>query len=187
VIEDAHGEESATARAAGPHVGRTADACVGRIADPAGGARGDDRRMDRASARRAGARVLIADASDAVGDAVARLLRPEPGVAAVMRAADAAEALRCAAELRPQLVLLDFALPETALGAYLEELRGAAPDARVLLLLVHPADAAAAEDAPGVAGWLLKDAGAAELRTRVRAHLDEARRDRDGEGAAGGA
>jgi two-component system, NarL family, nitrate/nitrite response regulator NarL len=141
--------------------------------------------MDTTSPRRADARVLVADASDAVGDAVARLLRREPGVAAVVRAADAAEALRCAAELRPQLVLLDFALPETALGAYLEKLRGAAPDSRVLLLLVHPADAAAAEDAPGVAGWLLKDAGAEELRRRVRAHLDEARGDRGDAVAAG--
>ena len=127
--------------------------------------------------------MLVADASEAVGDALARLLRREAGVATVVRAA---EALRRAAELRPEIVLLDFALPETGLAAYLDELRGAAPGASVLLLLVHPADAAAAEDAPGVAGWLLKDAGAEELRRRVRAHLEEARAERDA-GVAGAA
>ncbi|NIR60546.1 MAG: response regulator transcription factor, partial [Gammaproteobacteria bacterium] len=91
------------------------------------------------------------------------------------------ETLQHAAELRPHLVLLDFALPEIALVAYLEQLRRAAPGTRVLLLLVHPGDAGDADDAPGVAGWflkdagagwLLKDAGAAELRHRVRSYLE---------------
>ncbi len=153
-------------------VSRRADARVGRLADDPSFAGGDDAPMGTATPPRTDARVLVADASDAVGEALARLLRREPGVADVIHAVDAAETLQHAAELRPHLVLLDFALPEIALVAYLEQLRRAAPGTRVLLLLVHPGDAGDADDAPGVAGWLLKDAGAAELRHRVRSYLE---------------
>jgi DNA-binding NarL/FixJ family response regulator len=113
-------------------------------------------------------RVLIADDHAMIRDGLAALLRDEERVEVVGTAADGREALRLARELRPDVVVMDIAMPEMNGVEALRELRAASPDARVLILsmfstLEHVQQAFSA----GAGGYLLKESAGAELKTAV--------------------
>jgi len=57
-------------------------------------------------------RVLIADDPPVFRDGLATLLEPHPDIEVVGRAADGAEAVALAAELRPDVVVMDIQMPE---------------------------------------------------------------------------
>lgn len=57
-------------------------------------------------------RVLIADDHPVFRDGLATLLEPHPDIEVVGRAADGAEAVALAAELRPDVVVMDIQMPE---------------------------------------------------------------------------
>ena len=102
-------------------------------------------------------RILVVDDHTLFRRGLTALLARDPQLEVVGDAADASEALRRAAELRPDLILLDNHLPGVngvdALPALLE----AAPGVRVLMLTVSEdeQDLAAALRG-GAAGYLLK-------------------------------
>ncbi|MGH9326332.1 MAG: response regulator [Terriglobia bacterium] len=82
-------------------------------------------------------RVLLADDSDPLRRAIARILSWDPDVEVCGEARDGAEALTKAQELLPDLVLLDISMPgpnglETA-----RLLRQALPRTRILVISQH--------------------------------------------------
>src|SRR6185503_1559654 len=77
-------------------------------------------------------RVLITDDHPIFRDGLRRLLESEPGFEVLGEAKDGAEAIRMAQKLRPDIVLLDVAMPRVTGLAALEEL-GKMPS-RVILL-----------------------------------------------------
>ena len=113
-------------------------------------------------------RVLLADDHPVVRAGLAALLSGEPDLDVVGEAADGAEAVRLAADLRPDLVLMDLRMPV---------LDGAQATARitrslgvpVLVLTTYDTDAdiLRAVEA-GASGYLLKDALRADLLSAVR-------------------
>ncbi|WKB54825.1 response regulator [Eleftheria terrae] len=102
-------------------------------------------------------RLLLVDDHSLFRRGLAALLADEPGWQVAGQAADASEALRCAAELQPDLILLDNHLPGVRGVDAVPGLREVAPRARVLLLTVSEEgeDLAAALKA-GASGYLLK-------------------------------
>lgn len=102
-------------------------------------------------------RILVVDDHTLFRRGLTALLARDPGLCVIGDAADAGQAQRKAAELQPDLILLDNHLPGVNGVDALPALREAAPGARILMLTVSEdeADLAAALRG-GAAGYLLK-------------------------------
>ena len=118
-------------------------------------------------------RILVVDDHTLFRRGLTALLQRDPQFDVVGDAADAGEAQRRAADLRPDVILLDNHLPGVNGVDALPALREAAPAARVLMLTVSEdeQDLAAALRG-GACGYLLKtiegDALAAAIRRAMR-------------------
>lgn len=106
---------------------------------------------------RAPVRILVVDDHTLFRRGLTALLGRDASLQVVGDAADAGEAQRRAAELQPDLILLDNHLPGVSGVAALPALRQAAPHARIVMLTVSEdeADLAAALRG-GACGYLLK-------------------------------
>jgi len=117
-------------------------------------------------------RVLIADDQRLFAEALEAILSTDGRIEVVGRAADGRAALELAREHRPQVVLMDIAMPVMdgieATGA----IRGELPGTSVIVLTGSeaPQDISRAR-AAGAAGYVTKDQIAGDL---VRAILDAA-------------
>ena len=102
-------------------------------------------------------RILLVDDHTLFRRGLTALLSRDPGLQVVGDAADAGEALRRAASLQPDIILLDNHLPGVSGIDALPALREAAPHASVLMLTISEDenDLAAALRA-GACGYLLK-------------------------------
>ncbi len=117
-------------------------------------------------------RCLIVDDQAMVREGFGALLRAQPGLAVVGLAANGAEAVRLARELKPDVVLMDVRMPVMdGLAATAEILGGDSPEERprVLILTTFDLDDYVYEALrAGASGFLLKDAPRAELVHAVR-------------------
>ncbi|MEW9552817.1 response regulator [Nonomuraea sp. NPDC050783] len=115
-------------------------------------------------------RVLIADDQVMVRQGFTVLLNAEPGIEVVGQAADGLDAVARAAELTPDVVLMDVRMPR--LGGIEATRRIAAQlgtAVKVLVLTTFDLDDYVYEALrAGASGFLLKDASAAELAHAVR-------------------
>ena len=113
-------------------------------------------------------RVLIADDHAMIRDGLGALLREDPRIEVVGSAADGRAALRLARELKPDVIVMDIAMPEMNGVEALRELRAGSPEARVLILsmfstLEHVQQALNA----GASGYLLKESAGTELKSAI--------------------
>lgn len=113
-------------------------------------------------------RVLVVDDHTLFRRGLIALLATQPQLQVVGEAGDAGAAERLAAELQPQVVLLDNHLPGVSGVQSLPALKTAAPAAQVLMLTMSEseADLGAALRA-GACGYLLKTADNAELTQAI--------------------
>lgn len=113
-------------------------------------------------------RVLVVDDHTLFRRGLIALLATQPQLQVVGEAGDAGAAERLAAELQPQVVLLDNHLPGVSGVQSLPALKAAAPAAQVLMLTMSEseADLGAALRA-GACGYLLKTADNAELTQAI--------------------
>jgi DNA-binding NarL/FixJ family response regulator len=103
-------------------------------------------------------RVLLVDDDPDYRLLVRLALQAEPEFEVVGEAQDGREAAAVAARSRPDLVLLDCAMPGADAFDGLPELRHVCPDGRVILLSGHaPADLEVASRLAGALGFLSKD------------------------------
>ncbi|MBS1228382.1 MAG: two component transcriptional regulator, LuxR family [Proteobacteria bacterium] len=127
--------------------------------------------MTTAPSEQAPIRILVIDDHTLFRRGLTALLARDARIAVVGDAADTGEALRRVHELQPDIILLDNHLPGVRGVDALPALRGAAPQARVLMLTVSEdeADLAAALRG-GAIGYLLKTMeGDALIEAIVRA------------------
>jgi DNA-binding NarL/FixJ family response regulator len=110
-------------------------------------------------------RVLAADDQRVVREGLAMLLGLLPDVEVVGTAADGEEVLALAAELRPDVILMDLRMPRMDGVEATRRLREADPGVKVVVLTTY-ADDRSVLDAlrAGALGYLTKDAGAAEIQ-----------------------
>ncbi|MGW0518688.1 response regulator transcription factor [Crossiella sp. NPDC003009] len=113
-------------------------------------------------------RLLVVDDHPVVRDGLISMFAREPDFEVVGEAADGAEAVRLAATLRPEVVLMDLRMPGMDGVAATRQLAGTG--ARVLMLTTYDTDSHVlpAIEA-GATGYLLKDAPREELLRAVRA------------------
>lgn len=114
--------------------------------------------------------LLIADDHRVVREGLALMLAQDPALRVVGEAADGEAAIRLAHELRPNLVLMDLAMPVLDGIAATAAIRRELPGTEVLVLtsLLQDQTVVAAIQA-GAIGYLHKDAGGAELRCAIKA------------------
>lgn len=117
-------------------------------------------------------RVVVADDHPIVRAGIVGLLESEPGIEVIGEAVDGAEAVALAAELRPDLVLMDLRMPVLDGAAATERILaagGAAGGTRVLVLTTYETDdhILAAIEA-GASGYLLKAAPQEEILAGIR-------------------
>ncbi|MGN6799005.1 MAG: response regulator [Gaiellaceae bacterium] len=115
-------------------------------------------------------RVLIADDQRLFAEALEAILTTDGRIAVVGRAANGEEAVALARDGRPDVVLMDIAMPILDGIAATEAIGVEAPETRVVVLTGSdaPEDIARAE-AAGASGYVTKDQVAGDL---VRAILD---------------
>ena len=114
-------------------------------------------------------RLLIADDQALVRGALGALLELEPDLTVVGMAADGAEAVRIAEELRPDVCLMDIQMPGMDGVEATRRIRQASEGTRVLVVttFARPGYLRSALDA-GASGFIVKDTPAEELAEAVR-------------------
>ena len=113
--------------------------------------------------------MLLADDQRIVREGLGMLVGLLPDVEVAGTAADGAEALARAAELRPDVVLMDLRMPRCDGVQATRMLREEAPDIKVVVLTTY-ADDRSVIDAlrAGARGYLTKDASAGEIQRALR-------------------
>lgn len=115
-------------------------------------------------------RVLLADDHTVLRAGLRALLATQPDLELVGETGEGSEAVRLAATLRPDVLLLDVTMPGNERFAALHAVRECAPGVRVLLLTMHEDEAILREALrAGAAGYVLKKAAEAELLSAIRA------------------
>ncbi|MEZ5180019.1 MAG: response regulator transcription factor [Acidimicrobiales bacterium] len=114
-------------------------------------------------------RIVVADDHPVVRGGLVALLRTIPGLEVVGEAADGDEAVRAAAELAPDLVLLDVLMPGRDGIAATRLIRERSPRCRVLILTMYDDDATVfTAMKAGAQGYLLKEAEQDDIVRAVR-------------------
>ncbi|WP_301112516.1 response regulator transcription factor [Microbacterium sp.] len=113
--------------------------------------------------------LLIADDQALVRGALGALLELEPDLTVIGMASDGAEALRLAAELRPDVCLMDIQMPGMDGVEATRRIREVSPETRILVVttFARPGYLRAALDA-GASGFIVKDTPAEQLAEAVR-------------------
>lgn len=115
-------------------------------------------------------RILLVDDQQLVRLGFRMVLEAAPGLAVVGEAADGAEAVRLAADLRPDVVLMDVRMPVLDGIEATRRIVDADPGARIIVLTTFDLDEYAFGGLrAGASGFLLKDARPDELIAAVRA------------------
>jgi DNA-binding NarL/FixJ family response regulator len=115
-------------------------------------------------------RVLIADDQKVVREGLVSLIGLMPGVDVVGAAVDGDDAVRLAAELHPDVVLMDLNMPRCNGVEATERLREAQPQTRVVVLTTYSDDAwVFSALQAGARGFMTKDAGADEIQRAITA------------------
>ncbi len=115
-------------------------------------------------------RILLADDHAVVRQGFKMILGAQPDMEIVGEAGNGREAVDLAETLKPDVVVMDVAMPELNGIEATRRLAASTPHARVLALSMHKDSVYVREILrAGARGYLLKDSGAADLISAVRA------------------
>jgi DNA-binding NarL/FixJ family response regulator len=115
-------------------------------------------------------RVLLVDDQAMFREGLRTLFSVQPDLEVVGEAANGEEAVRLAARLEPDVILMDLRMPVLDGAAATRRIAEAHPDCRVIVLTTFDDDEAVFEGLrAGAVGYLLKDASSEKLFEAVRA------------------
>ena len=84
-------------------------------------------------------RILLADDNKRFRDELRTLLESRPGWHVVAEAANGREAVHKAGQARPDVVIIDYSMPELDGISAIPEIHRAAPQAEIVVLTIHDA------------------------------------------------
>ena len=109
-------------------------------------------------------RILVCDDHAILRDGIRLILNAQPDMEVVGEAADGYEAVEKAHALKPDIILMDIAMPGLNGLEATKQIRRANPDARILALTMYESDEYVARMLEtGVLGYVLKKAAGSEL------------------------
>jgi DNA-binding NarL/FixJ family response regulator len=118
------------------------------------------------------ARVLIADDQTLFRSGLARLLEEDPRITLVGQAADGLDAVKKAAALKPDVVLMDLRMPGLDGAEATQQIVRDHPEVKVLILSTFETDNYVIQALrAGASGYLLKDAEPAAIASSIMAVL----------------
>jgi len=114
-------------------------------------------------------RVLLVDDHSLVRRGFRRLLEDDPSIAVVGEGSNGEEAIRLVGELKPDVVVMDSAMPGTSGLVATRTILAGAPDVKILMLSMHSEQTLVrqAMDA-GARGYILKSALDLDLAAAVK-------------------
>jgi two-component system response regulator NreC len=114
-------------------------------------------------------RVLIADDHAIVRDGLQQLLKNQPDLEPVGEAEDGQQALEMAKALRPDVILLDIAMPRLSGIEVIGLIREAVPDSQVVVLSMHAKETYVQQAlAAGALGYVLKASPSRDILEAIR-------------------
>jgi DNA-binding NarL/FixJ family response regulator len=114
-------------------------------------------------------RILVVDDHVIVLAGISRLLEAEPDLEVIAQTGSGQEAVRLARELKPDVIVLDYGLPDLDGLETTRQIVAAKLDTRILVLTMHDSEEYATRLLrAGAAGFIVKVASAAELLAAVR-------------------
>lgn len=117
-------------------------------------------------------RIVIAEDHTILREGLRALLSSEAELRVVGEAKDGREAIQCAEQLEPDLILMDLSMPKMNGVEAIREIKNRIPETRVLALTVHKAEEFVLEVLQaGADGYVLKDASSEELMMAIRSVL----------------
>jgi DNA-binding NarL/FixJ family response regulator len=115
-------------------------------------------------------RIIVADDHTVLREGTRKILEEEPDMEVIAEAYDGEEAVRLATELKPDIVLMDIAMPKLDGIDATKQIKHACPEVNVLILSAHDDDQFVFKLLQaGAAGYLLKTVHTQELVSGVRA------------------
>ena len=113
--------------------------------------------------------VLLADDHTLVRRGFRRLLEDDPGISVVGEASDGDEAVKLAGSLKPQVVMMDCAMPGTSGLVATRRILQQHPDIVILMLSMHSEATLVRQAlAAGARGFILKDALDLDLAAAIK-------------------
>lgn len=114
-------------------------------------------------------RILLADDHTIVRDGLRALLEAEPGFTVVASVANGREAVQAACTLKPDVVVMDIAMPELNGLEAAGQISRACPDVKIIILSIHATSEHIYQAfRSGAMGYLLKESAGSELLAAVR-------------------
>jgi two-component system NarL family response regulator len=115
-------------------------------------------------------RVLVADSNAIFRQGVRAILEAEPDIQVVAQTGDARAAVAAYAQHRPDVTLLDLAMPETECVNAIKAIRSTDANARIVILTAYDGiDDVLRGLRAGASGYLLKESSPEEVVETVRA------------------
>lgn len=115
-------------------------------------------------------RILLADDHTILRDGIRSLIEDEPDMEVVGEAEDGITVVKLADSLRPDVILMDIAMPLLNGLEATRQIRKNNPHAKILILTMHENEEYIRQVlAAGAMGYILKDAAARELLGAIRA------------------
>jgi DNA-binding NarL/FixJ family response regulator len=115
-------------------------------------------------------RILLADDHTLVREGLRKIIEAQPEWTVVSEASDGREAVRQALELKPDVVIVDLAMPHLGGVEAIQQIVRRAPATRVLVLSMHAEEVYVTRALKaGAHGYLLKDSAGTDLLRAVAA------------------
>ena len=113
-------------------------------------------------------RVLLADDHAIMREGLRALLTANPGVSVIAEVGNGREALRCAEDLAPDVLVMDVSMPDLNGIEAARMVRQRCPQTRVIMLSMHSStEHVFRAFEAGASGYVLKESAGAELITAV--------------------
>ncbi len=114
-------------------------------------------------------RILLVDDHTILRSGIRSLLEGEPGLSVIGEAEDGRKAVTMACKLKPDVVIMDIAMPLLNGLEATRQIKMQCPDVKVLVLSMHDNEEYIRQALEaGAMGYILKDAGTQELISAIR-------------------
>ncbi|HLW73646.1 MAG TPA: response regulator transcription factor [Gammaproteobacteria bacterium] len=114
-------------------------------------------------------KILVADDHTLMRAGLVSLIARMPEMEVVAEAEDGRQALRLVRDLKPDIVLMDIAMPGLNGLESAERIHGILPAVKIIILSMHASEEYVAQALKaGASGYLLKDAATAELEMALK-------------------